>query len=158
MKKTFKKMMIIAGIGIISGATIISCNQRSKSNQSDNTREQAEETYENIEDRVHANYLEAKAELKEITADDPEFVTKLEIKLDELNQSLENLEDDTKAEGEELNEETKANIAKLKSEARILEEKVESWGEARTEDMENIRNEIADDFNRLVASLDTAKI
>ncbi len=155
MKKTIKNIMIIAGIGIISGTTIASCNQRSKSNES-KTEEQ--ETISEIGNRVRANYEEAKTKLEDVFQEDPEFVTKLDVKLNEFNQSLENLEGEMKAEGREVNEDVKANIAHIKTETQILEEKIETWGEGTAEDMEALRNEIAEDFNRLVASLDSTKI
>ncbi len=155
MKKTFKNIMIIAGIGIISGTTIASCNQRSKTSES-NTETQ--ETVEQIENQVYTSYEDLKSKLNGLVTEDPEFVTKLDIKLDEFNQSLENFEGEMKAEGQEVNEDVKANIAQIKTEAQELEEKIESWGEATEADMDNLRNEIAEDFNRLVASLDSTKI
>jgi predicted RNase H-like nuclease (RuvC/YqgF family) len=155
MKKTFKNILIIAGIGVISGTTIISCQQRTRSSES-NTEEQ--ETIQNLENKVQASYEDAKSKLDGVFTEDPEFVTKLDVKLQEFNQSLENLEYEVKSEGEEVNEDVKNNIANLKSEAQELEEKIGSWGEASAEDLEELKNEIAEDFNRLVASLDSAKI
>lgn len=155
MKKTLKNIVIIAGIGIISGTTIVSCNQKSKTSES---KTEAQETYDQFENRVYTSYEDLKSKLDGLVTEDPEFVTKLDIKLDEFNQSLENFEGDIKAEGQEVNEDVKANLANLKSEAQDLEEKIESWGEATEADMENLRNEIAEDFNRLVASLDSTKI
>lgn len=155
MKKTFKNIVIIAGIGIISGATLVSCNQGSKTTES-NTEEQ--EVVHQLESKVYTSYEDLKSKLNGLVTEDPEFVTKLDIKLDEFNQSLENLEGEIKAEGQEANEEIKANIAQIKTEAQDLEEKIESWGEATEADIENLRNEIAEDFNHLVASLDSTKI
>ena len=155
MKKTFKNIMIIAGIGVISGTAIVSCNQRSKTSES-NT--EVQETVDQFENRVYTSYEDLKSKLDGLITEDPEFVTKLDIKLEEFNQSLENYEGEIKAEGQEINEEVKANLANLKSEAKDLEEKIETWGEAKEADMENLRNEIAEDFNRLVATLDSTKI
>ncbi len=147
--------MIIAGIGIISGTTIVSCNQRSRTADS-NTEEH--ETVDHFENRVYTSYEDLKSKLNGLVTEDPEFVTKLDIKLEEFSQSLEHYEGEIKAEGQEVNEEVKANIAQLKSEAQILEEKIESWGEATEADIDNLRKEIAEDFNRLVATLDSTKI
>lgn len=147
--------MIIAGIGVISATTIVSCNQRSKTTESTT---ETQETVDQFENRIYTSYEDLKSKLNGLVTEDPEFVTKLDIKLDEFNQSLDNFEGNIKAEGQEVNEDVKANLANLKAEAQELEEKIESWGEATEADMENLRNEIAEDFNHLVASLDSTKI
>ena len=124
---------------IITSSIFYSCQQKSKT--------------EEAIDKAEIEYEKFKEDIKNLSEDDPQFYDKLEKKLIEFDEEMEDLGDELEDSSEKAGEKFNESIKAIRAETKALGEKVSDFTQNTSDDLENLGDEIKADFNSLKQDL-----
>lgn len=140
MKKKRKMTIVVAVVTMLVSGLLFSCQQKPKQN-------------EDMVDRAEVEFEKFKEDIEDLSENDPQFVDKLEKELIEFEATMEEIGENAEKSGDEATDEINSAINDIREEARMLKNKVTLWSDKTGDNLEDLGEEIKDDFKNFKESL-----